>query len=124
MKSSLHSSATVVDQTDLSVNHNGRVVLINQFTANPGALDQFIAIQKSEYVALRGKVKGFIANRLHRAVDGKSAVNIAIFDSLENYKAWRESELFRKHVEVIQPYIAKSEPGIYEIVYEGGHSNL
>lgn len=115
----------VTDRTD---NHNadamvvaGQVLLINLFTPKPGMVDDFIAAQTGEYVRLNGQVEGWIGNRLGRAVDGSGQlVNVALFNSMENYNAWRESKLFADHLDIIRPYVEKSAPGMYELLYSAG----
>ena len=99
----------------------GAVLLVNLFTPKPGQAHDFIRAQTSEYVRLHGKVKGWIGNRLGRAVSGGQIVNVAAFDTLDDYNAWRASDLFREHVEVIRPFVAGSAPGMYEIVYAAGN---
>jgi len=99
----------------------GQVLLVNLFTPKPGMVDDFIAAQTGEYVRLKGQVKGWIGNRLGRAVDGSGQlVNVALFDSMENYNAWRDSKLFADHLDVIRPFVEKSAPGMYELLYSAG----
>lgn len=98
----------------------GAVLLVNLFTAKPGMAEHFIEAQTAEYVRLRGKVEGWIGNRLGQAVNGDEIVNVAMFDSLENYNAWRESQLFADHVEIIRPFVANSAPGMYKLLYSAG----
>lgn len=99
----------------------GPVLLVNLFTPKVGMAENFIAAQTAEYLRLRGMVKGWQGNRLGRAVDGSGQlVNVAVFDSLENYNAWRESQLFAEHLEVIRPFVEKSAPGMYEVLYSAG----
>lgn len=115
----------VIDRTD---NHNtdamvvaGQVLLINLFTPKPGMVDDFIAAQTGEYVRLNGQVKGWIGNRLGRAVDGSGQlVNVALFDGMESYNAWRESQLFADHLDIIRPFVEKAAPGMYELLYSAG----
>ncbi len=113
-------SINIEDRTDLSGNFRGAVVLVNVFTPKPGQMDAFVAAQTGEYKRLLGKITGWIGNRLHRSLDGKLAVNYAIFESLDTYKAWRDSELFQEHIGIIAPFVERSEPGIYEILYQAG----
>jgi len=47
-------------------------------------------------------------------------VNVALFDSMANYNAWRESQLFADHLDIIRPYVEKSAPGMYELLYSAG----
>lgn len=114
------NNSVVQDKTDLTVPVKGKVVLVNTFTAKPGQLDKFIEVQKGEYKKLLGKVEGWQGNRLIKAIDGKNAVNFAVFDSIENYNKWRQSQLFADHLKVVKPFIEKAEPGIYQIEYDAG----
>ena len=99
----------------------GAVMLVNLFTPKPGKADEFVATQSAEYRRLAGKVKGFVGNRLGRAVDGSDQlVNVALFDSMESYNAWRASALFAEHMDIIRPLIEQSAPGMYEVIYRNG----
>ena len=111
----------ITDRTDnYAKDIEGVVLLVNLFTPKDEMVDDFIAAQTGEYVRLRGKVEGWIGNRLGRSVDGNQLVNIAMFDSLANYNAWRESQLFADHLDVIRPFVANSAPGMYELLYSAG----
>lgn len=99
---------------------SGHVLLINLFTPKEGQADAFIEAQTGEYRRLLGKVKGWIGNRLGRSVDGQHLVNVAVFDNLQNYNAWRASDGFSEHLDVIRPFVEKSQPGMYEILYSAG----
>lgn len=100
---------------------SGPVMLVNLFTPRTGKLDEFVRTQSAEYLRLSGKVKGYLGNRLGKAVDGSNQiVNVAVFDSIENYNAWRASDLFAKHMEIIRPLIEQAAPGMYSIAYSAG----
>lgn len=107
----------VLDQTDTSGAPEGPVVLINIFTPKNGDLDAFVTAQLGEYERQRGIASGWIGNSLCRAVDGTTAVNIAVFQSLADYRAWRESPDFAEHLEIIRPFVEASRPGMYFPVY-------
>ncbi len=108
------------DRTSLPDDHHGVVVLVNLFTAKPGKMQDFVDAQTGEYRRLLGKVEGWKGNRLHLSLDGNTAVNYAVFETLAHYKAWRTSELFEEHVAIIAPFVERSEPGIYQPLYEAG----
>lgn len=109
------------DRTDLPDDYAGPVVLVNVFTPKAGKLDEFIAAQTNEYRRLLGKIAGWRGNRLHRSLDGKTAVNYAVFESLSTYRAWRGSDLFAEHLKVIRPLLERTEPGLYAAaLYEAG----
>jgi len=98
----------------------GPVLLVNLFTPKAGMEAEFIAAQTAEYVRLKGHIVGWIGNRLGRAVDGSGLVNITLFDSLANYNAWRASQLFSDHLDIIRPFVERSAPGMYELLYSAG----
>jgi heme-degrading monooxygenase HmoA len=115
----------VVDRTsnlgDAAKAVDGVVMLVNLFTPKDDMEQAFIDAQTAEYVRLKGKVEGWIGNRLGRAVDGNGQlVNVAMFDSMTNYNAWRDSALFAEHLEIIRPFVEKSAPGMYELLYSAG----
>ena len=115
------TDSVVHDRTELPDDYAGPVVLVNVFTPKPGQLDAFVDAQVGEYRRLLGKVAGWRGNRIHRSLDGKTAVNYAVFESLAVYKGWRDSELFADHLKVIEPLVERAEPGLYEAaLYEAG----
>ncbi len=114
----------IQDQTSLTGEQDGPVVLVNTFTAKPGMLPCFVSVQTSEYKRLLGRVEGWRGNRLHVSLDGTSAVNYALFDSLQAYKDWRASALFVEHVAMISPYVERSEPHIFRPLYDAGDLRL
>lgn len=94
------------------------VILINRFTTKPGMQDKFAEAQIAEYRRLRGKVKGSISIRLHKATDGKTVVNYARFASERDYHVWVESQLFAEHKKIIEPFVEKAEPVLVEVIYD------
>lgn len=109
------------NQSDAALSAEGPVMLVNLFTPKPGMADEFVRVQSAEYARLSGKVAGYIGNRLGRAVDGSGQlVNVALFDSMASYNAWRASRLFADHVDIIRPLIERSAPGIYSVAYRAG----
>lgn len=110
-------TSIVHDQTDTSGNPDGPVILVNIFTPKDGDLDAFLSAQLAEYERQRGVASGWIGNSLCRAVDGTTAVNIAVFESLAHYRAWRGSPDFAEHLEIIRPFVEMSQPGMYFPVY-------
>jgi heme-degrading monooxygenase HmoA len=117
-------SSLVSDQTDNYAASarmvSGPVMLVNLFTPKDGMANAFVEAQTGEYRRLKGKVDGWVGNRLGRAVDGSRFVNLAVFESLAKYNAWRESTEFAAHLDIIRPYIAEAAPGIYEVIYQAG----
>jgi len=109
----LHPASVVHDTSDLHVQHKGHVYLVNVFTPKPGQTEKFITAQTAEYRRLEGKIPGWLGNRLHRSIDGKKVVNYAEFESLGLYIKWRNSQLFKEHLDRVKDYVARAEPGMY-----------
>jgi heme-degrading monooxygenase HmoA len=120
----MSNTSVVADQTDNygapAAGVLGSVMLVNVFTPKKGKAEAFVEAQTAEYRRLRGQIAGWVGNRLGRSVDGTKYVNVAVFDSLSAYNAWRGSAEFVSHLAVIQPYIAEAAPGMYEIIYSAG----
>lgn len=96
------------------------VIVINTFVVKPGQIDAFIALQDSARARFAGLVPGLRGSRMHRALDGRTAVLMTAFDSLDDQKALLASELFAAHREQLLPLIEQASPGAYEIAYEAG----
>ena len=75
-------------------------------------------LRTAEYVRL--DVDGWLGNRLGRSVNGGKLVNVAVFENMEKYNAWRASDEFVEHVEIIRPFVQEAAPGMYEILYSAG----
>lgn len=109
------------NQDGQALSVGGPVMLVNLFTPMPGKAEEFVRVQSAEYVRLRGRVEGYLGNRLGKAVDGsEQLVNVALFDSIESYNKWRASALFADHMDIIRPLIEKAAPGMYAVAYSFG----
>jgi heme-degrading monooxygenase HmoA len=93
------------------------VTLINVFTVPPGGQEPFAAAQSGEYRRLRGQIAGSLSANLHRGTDGVTLANYAQFRSMDDYRAWLQSDLMRDHLKVIHALIQVSEPGMYRVVH-------
>lgn len=96
------------------------VVLINRFTLKPGRMDEFIELQAAARDGFRRAVPGLLGGRMHRSLDGASAVLISVFRSVDDHKRLLESELFAGHAAKIRPLIERTDPGFYKVAYESG----
>ena len=94
------------------------VVLINVFTLKEGKLDEFIELQTAALHNFKGKVPGWLGSRLHRELDGSSAVMMSIFESREDINRWYETKLFSEHRAKVIPLVERAEPKLYEVVYK------
>lgn len=96
----------------------GPVVFINIFTVKPGKLDEFVALQKANLERSRGNTPGWRGSRLHRGLDGRTAVMVTTFDSIADHKRVHETARFSEHVARLRPLIEKAEPAYYQLEHE------
>ncbi len=96
------------------------VVIINTFTAKPGKLDEFIALQDAARRRFAGRIPGLRGSRMHRSLDGETAVLITAFDTMDDQKNWLATEQFAQHRAQILPLIEQASPKAFEIIYEAG----
>ena len=101
---------------------NGPIQVINTFTIKAGMIDDFVAVQLEARELLFSRVAGLRGSRLHRALDGSTAVLIAVFDTVEDSERFQQSEMFAAHRERLRPFIDGASPGIYELAYEFGNA--
>lgn len=111
------TDAIVQDAFAVAAAPEGPITMLNRFTTKPGMLEAFVAAQTAEYVRLKGRVPGWLGNRLLHALDGSHVVNVAEFTSHALYTAWRDSPLFAEHLEIIRPFMLKAEPALYQTIY-------
>ncbi|MBA3445999.1 MAG: antibiotic biosynthesis monooxygenase [Pseudaminobacter sp.] len=96
----------------------GPVVFVNVFTVKPGKIDEFIALQKSNLERSRGGVPGWRGSRLHRSLDGKTAIMMSTFDTVADHKRVHQTQRIAAHIQRVSPLVEKAEPGYYHVADE------
>ena len=96
------------------------IAVVNVFTPKAGQLDAFVAVQKAGLPALRGKVPGLRGSRFYRALDERTALLLSVFESAEHFDQFRQSELFAAHRDKLTPLLERTDPHVYQLVYETG----
>ena len=107
---------TIIDRT------GGHLTLINTFTLAPEKQQTFIETQHGEYRRLEGQIRGATAANLHRGRSGRRAVNYAQFRSLDEFTAWRTSDLMKEHRVVIDPFVERVAPRLFRVVHAAEHA--
>ena len=95
------------------------VTQINFFAIKPEKIDEFIEANR-KYAASVSPPKGLIASRLYRGLDGKSAVRVSQFESIQALDEIRHSETLRHQIDKLRPLIESSSPVLYEEVSTTG----
>jgi quinol monooxygenase YgiN len=99
------------------------VTQINVLSIKPEKSDEFFEVDRS-YISSAGTLpKGLIGIRLYRSLDGKSAVRVSQYESVEAHKEIHKSETLRHEIDRLLPLLESSSPGLYEEVHTTGDFN-
>ncbi len=96
------------------------IVIINTFTAKPEKAGRIHRPAGRGAAPLRGSDSRLRGSRMHRSLDGETAVLITAFDTMDDQKNWLATELFAQHRAQILPLIEQASPKAFEIIYEAG----
>lgn len=92
------------------------VTQINVITIQPDKTEEYFAAQLS-YLASIDLPPGLISIRMYKGTDGKSAVLVSKYESLEALQAVQQRAVLKQHIERIRPLIESASPALYEEVY-------
>jgi quinol monooxygenase YgiN len=95
------------------------VTQINFLSIKPEKIDEFFEVDRS-FIGSANRPKGLIGSRLYRSLDGRSAVRVSQYESVEAHKALHQSEALRQQIERLLPFLESSNPGLYEEVHTTG----
>jgi quinol monooxygenase YgiN len=95
------------------------VTQINVLSIKPEKIDEFFEADRS-YIASASLPKGLIGSRLYRSLDGKSAVRVSQYESVEAHKEYHHSEALRQQIDLLRTFVESSSPGFYEEAYTTG----
>ena len=96
------------------------IQVINTFTVRAGMMDEFVRVQEEARPHLARENPGLRGSRLYRALDGKTAVLIGVYDSADDNTRLQQSELFARHRARLQPLVESASPAVYEVAYQAG----
>jgi quinol monooxygenase YgiN len=89
------------------------VTQVNFFSIKPGKIDEFIETQQS-YSASTTRPKGLIGSHTYRSIDGKSAVRLTQYESIEAHEEIHQSESLRQHISALRSLVESSSANLYE----------
>lgn len=95
------------------------ITQINFFSIKPDKIDEFFEADRA-YVASATLPKGLIGARLYRSPDGRSAVRVSQFESVEALNEIRQNEALRQQIDRLRAFVESSSPGLYEEVHTTG----
>ena len=100
--------------------HDGQVTLINSFVVEPSRDDEFVGLwtETSRYFR---EQPGFVALRFHRALRPGATyryVNVATWESLEQFQAAHATQRFRDLVGQSGWSEFPSSPALYDVIVD------
>jgi quinol monooxygenase YgiN len=95
------------------------ITQINFLSIKPEKVDEFFETDRS-YIASAKLPKGLIGSRLYRSPDGKSAVRVSQYESVEAHDEYHHSEDLRQQIGKLRPLVDSASPALFEEVYTTG----
>jgi quinol monooxygenase YgiN len=95
------------------------VTQINFISIKPDKIDEFFEADR-RYIASFNRPKGLIGSRLYRSPDGRSAVRISQYESVEALNEILHSEDLRQQIEKLRLLVESSNLALYEEAYTRG----
>lgn len=89
------------------------VTQINFISLKPGKIGEFMETQQS-YRASAKPPNGLIGSRIYRSMDGKSAVIVSQFESMEDHDKIHQIAALKQHIDKLRPLVESSSVGLYE----------
>lgn len=91
------------------------VTQINFFSIKSDKVDEFFEADRN-YFASTSRPAGLISSRLYRSLDGRSAVRVSTYESLDAQRRIHASESLRRQIATLRPFVESSNPDLYEEV--------
>lgn len=104
-----------------------KITLINIFTPKVGKGEEFARKQIHDYEEFGKELDGRIQNRFYISVNEKNRpklINVAEFESLEVFYRTTQSEIFKKHIQGIQPLLDGGEPMLCQLLWQSTEPSM
>jgi quinol monooxygenase YgiN len=95
------------------------VTQINFISIKSDKIDEFFEADRS-FIASATLPKGLIGSRLYRSTDGKSAIRVTQYESIEAQKEYHQSEALQQQIALLRTFVESSTAGLYEEVRTAG----
>jgi hypothetical protein len=96
------------------------VTQINILSIKPDKIDEFFEADQG-YIASASLPKGLIGSRLYGSLDGRSAVRVTLYDSVEAHKEYHQGEALRQQIGLLHAFVDSSSPGLDDEVHTAGN---
>ena len=93
---------------------------INILSIKPEKIDEFFEADQG-YIASASLPKGLIGGRLYRSLDGRSAVRVTQYESVEAHKEYHQGEALQQQIGLLRAFVDSSSPGLYDEFHTAGN---
>jgi quinol monooxygenase YgiN len=85
----------------------------------PDKIDEFLEADRN-FLASATLPKGLVGSRLYRSPDGKSAVRVVQYESVEAHKEYQQDEALQQQVALLRNFAESASASLYEEVRTTG----
>jgi quinol monooxygenase YgiN len=96
------------------------VTVINVLTIKDGKMDEFLEIHESFSSGFGRTCAGLTGGRMYRSLDGRTAILISEFESVEAQEKVRNLPEVKENVRQLQPLVEEPKLNIFETAYAYG----
>jgi quinol monooxygenase YgiN len=85
----------------------------------PDKIDEFLEADRN-FIASAALPKGLVGSRLYKSPDGKSAVRVVQYESVEAHKDYQQDESLQHQVALLRNFVESATASLYEEVCTTG----
>jgi len=85
----------------------------------PGRLEEFLETDR-KFIASATLPKGLLGSRLYRSPDGKSAVRVVQYESIEAHQQYQQNPALQQQVALLRDFVESANASLYEEVRTTG----
>ena len=85
----------------------------------PGKIDEFLEADRN-FLASAALPKGLVGSRLYRSPDGKSAVRVVQYESVEAHQKYQQDPGLQQQVALLRDFVDSANASLYEEVRTTG----
>jgi|SRR5579862_4850534 len=85
----------------------------------PGKLEEFLEADR-KFIASATLPKGLLGSRLYRSADGKSAVRVVQYESVEAHQEYQRDPALQQQVALLRDFVESATASPYEEVRTTG----
>jgi len=85
----------------------------------PGKIDDFLEADRN-FIASATLPKGLVGSRLYKSPDGRSAVRVVQYESIETHQKYEQDPALQQQVALLRGFVESATASLYEEVRTSG----